>query len=786
MSKKVFKQTTLFSFGNAKSYGEDFNTSRETCNNNPISSNNVSSATSTTQSSSASTLSAPIDLGDVPVQPHLKEYPLRSFKDRMRSFSFKWFSKHPWLEYSVLGDEAYCFSCRKFSSNLKETKFRTEGYSNWKKAMEAKSGFHQHETSQHHQQSMKLWMDYKNRMETSKSVMSLVSTKVMSDNQKWLQAVVRVIKFLAKHGLPVRGEYDIYAFLHNQTDKSAKDGLFFSIIKDFIFVDHPDIKEISKKLPANAKYTSPDIQNEVIDVLTNLVALKIAGSVKASSYYTVCMDGTSNKEGTEMEAVVVRFVNDSFGIEEHVISVSDSRDINAEGLFKHLKYVLDKHSLSVDGIVSQLYDGAAVMSGNRSGVQARLSEYAKRTILYVHCFNHILHLVIVSVLKKVKDVKDYFDVVENLYLFFKKSAVRNNYEGSRLKRLIETRWSGHYEAILAIHDNYDEIIAALKEASVNTKLSVSDRCVASGLLSFLNNTAFVTLTCFLRNIFTHIQMATKQLQSPHCDAASTYQVVKSCTSILQDQRTNLKSTLRDVFRECQVMSSCFDVQTEPPQKKKRSTTMPSRFNNHIVDQILPGVADDPSNQNSLMSLFGEVFDITLDELNTRFNDENFSVIVSSFSLLPRCDTFFDPVHLKPLLEYALTIPTFKNKFQSDIVTSLAAECLVFKKCVLQKFSKDRKQVTMSDMLATFKTHYFESAPVLCNLLTVAALLGYSNVSCECVFSRQKQIDSPHRQCMTPKRMGNLTLLYYESQYCDEVSFDDFAIEWRKKNRKLLI
>ena len=96
------------------------------------------------------------------------------------------------------------------------------------------------------------------------------------------------------------------------------------------------------------------------------------------------------------------------------------------------------------------------------GIQAKLSEMCGRFILYIHCVNHRLHLVIKKILvKKVNkegeavetddvriEVQDFFEMVGGLYTFFKLDAVKELYTGRlTLKRLITTRWSGHLAAV---------------------------------------------------------------------------------------------------------------------------------------------------------------------------------------------------------------------------------------------------------------------------------------------------------------------------------------------------
>ena len=56
--------------------------------------------------------------------------------------------------------------------------------------------------------------------------------------------------------------------------------------------------------------------------------------------------------------------------------------------------------------------------------------------------------------------------MESLYKFFNKSAVWEFYEGSALKRLIETRWSGHYDSVNHVHNNYGDLINTLSASVI--------------------------------------------------------------------------------------------------------------------------------------------------------------------------------------------------------------------------------------------------------------------------------------------------------------------------------
>lgn len=101
------------------------------------------------------------------------------------------------------------------------------------------------------------------------------------------------------------------------------------------------------------------------------------------------------------------------------------------------------------------------MSGQHGGVQTLIQQHYGRTIPYVHCFNHRLHLVITDVLKNINACRLFIGEVKLLHNIFGRFKVRREYSGTNIPRLMEQRWSGHLNAINSIRKNYDELLETL-------------------------------------------------------------------------------------------------------------------------------------------------------------------------------------------------------------------------------------------------------------------------------------------------------------------------------------
>lgn len=222
---------------------------------------------------------------------------------------------------------------------------------------------------------------------------------------------------------------------------------------------------VVKTIPRNATYTCHDMHNELIRTLSDVVTEAIVEEV-GDSYYTLKVDGTRDPTGCENILIVLRFVNESYKITEHLLCIATAQKGDAQTLTDTVRSELNKIGLNcfAGKILSQVYDGAFVMSGKHGGVQQILQERVGHEIPYVHCLNHQLHLVVVHVMSAEPAISDFFEVCNSLYKFCRKPTVALHYKGAHLKRLLEQRWTGHLATVSVILNPFDDIKSILTDA----------------------------------------------------------------------------------------------------------------------------------------------------------------------------------------------------------------------------------------------------------------------------------------------------------------------------------
>ena len=68
------------------------------------------------------------------------------------------------------------------------------------------------------------------------------------------------------------------------------------------------------------KYTSHDIQNEILDIMALTVTREIGSVIRRASYYTIMADEITDASNREQVAVCFRWVDDDFECHEDFVA----------------------------------------------------------------------------------------------------------------------------------------------------------------------------------------------------------------------------------------------------------------------------------------------------------------------------------------------------------------------------------------------------------------------------------------------------------------------------------
>ena len=72
------------------------------------------------------------------------------------------------------------------------------------------------------------------------------------------------------------------------------------------------------------KYTSPEVQNEFLSIMSAQILRNIAANIQRAVYYTVMVDETTDKSNKEQVVVVLRWVDEAPEVHEQLYFTSST------------------------------------------------------------------------------------------------------------------------------------------------------------------------------------------------------------------------------------------------------------------------------------------------------------------------------------------------------------------------------------------------------------------------------------------------------------------------------
>jgi hypothetical protein len=139
-------------------------------------------------------------------------------------------------------------------------------------------------------------------------------------------------------------------------------GNFLELVK-LLASYNKDVKAVVlENAPRNAKYTSPDVQKEILSIYARKVQVAIREEI-GNSKFCIMVDEARDESKKEHMAIVIRFVSKEGHIMERFLDLIHVKDTAAVTLKESIYAVLADNNLSVNDIRGQGYDGASNMRG---------------------------------------------------------------------------------------------------------------------------------------------------------------------------------------------------------------------------------------------------------------------------------------------------------------------------------------------------------------------------------------------------------------------------------------
>eukprot|EP00794_Sanderia_malayensis_P018410 gene18410-20265_t len=592
-----------------------------------------------------------------PIRPTQCAFPVNK---QGRKFLTTWYSKYSWLEYSRSSDKAFCFYCRIFNKQISQKgdpAFINNGFSNWKKT----ERFSNHEQSECHRysvESFKAW-------EKQKPIDHLISegaAKRESYRQERVKKNCTIIgklfditRLLGKLNLAFRG--------HREDVDSANRGIFKEFV-EFVSQTDPILNEHLLSAPENAKYLSPEIQNQYIAMIGSAIRRETIRRVKEAGAYSIIADETPDNSKKEQLALVVRYVYQGV-VEERLLAVKTVDETDAKTLLKTIMDELNECEIPIAMLRGQCYDGASNVSGIHAGLQAapnamKCSSKTRTKLSPPKVFDLESNNAEASKMKKTTYV---------------------------LKKLSDTRWACRADSIKAIYHTIESVIATLEEI-IEKEKKPNIYAEAKGLLINIDFEFIFALEVLKAILFVSKGVSDK-LQTEDLDVVTGCERVADLNSAITELRNDAKFELfwQEATRKCKRL----DI-NEP--KEERIRKLPRRYE----ENPSTAVHLDPK-ANLRVNFYYNVLDLMTASISTRFDSHSAPILQGLFYLGPeRLDS---PEALKKI---QIAVDWYKDDLDTD---SLEGQLASLQKSQILKRVISTARARKEKKTATFVELYDE-------------------------------------------------------------------------------
>ena len=533
----------------------------------------------------------------------------------------------------------YCFHCRHFGRNLRETAFVIEGFNDWKHAFGEKDRgiIPSHTKSASHSSSEVAFKEWEKRRfdNTVLQVLDKHNRQEIEENRRYLTYIVNTIVFLGRQGLALRGS--------DESSGSFQRGNFLELV-DYTANLSPEFASLKKKMRRNATYLSPEIQNELITLIGNHLLDEISDELSKVKYFCLSADETKDTSHQEQLCVTLRYLKDG-NVVERFVGFHPLEQLNARFMAEKITKVVSK-VVPMDKCVAQVYDGAAVMKGQKNGVNAIISQdYPKA--LYLHCQSHVLNLCLVGTVSSVQEAEDFFCVLKTLYAFVTSSAVHPKFvsvqeqmkspkeQVKHLKSWPDTRWFCRISAIRAVHGTYAFILETLNWFA-DEEVNAERRLKATALKHQVAHFEFLLMLHVMLKLFSITESLTLCLQAKSLHAKASIDLIES--TIAELELLSQDDWFDEIFEQCLTLAGKYEFPVTLRSGERRKAKLPEKFSDSVVTHKVPDRRTDamsaPDAKVLAKRVCSDVVSMMVGEMKSRFSNKTLQFLRGFGALEP--------------------------------------------------------------------------------------------------------------------------------------------------------
>ena len=335
--------------------------------------------------------------------------PCRLVRGKNRKFNPAWLHDHKWMIHSVSTDSIYCVYCALFSTQRNDAKDRTFVSSpvcDWSK-MSKLSKRHVKEGANHYafvQMAENFLRVARGEQLCVADQFNVQNRQLVEKNRQILIEILEVIILCGRQSLPIRGHSEV--------------GSNFIAILSHHAKYSPLMSHHLQHANPCMKYTSPDVQNELIRLCGLAILDPLVNACNNSIFYGFIADEATDVSTMEYIAICTRYLvrnraTNRLEITEEFLGFVEAGRMTGETLAT--RGIRDRGGEDAQPRIRRRWQ-------IRRGVQVRIRQVIPGAV-YTHCKAHNVNLAIVHASTEPL-VRTMMDTVQHIAFSFNYSAKR--------------------------------------------------------------------------------------------------------------------------------------------------------------------------------------------------------------------------------------------------------------------------------------------------------------------------------------------------------------------------
>lgn len=228
---------------------------------------------------------------------------------------------------------------------------------------------------------------------------------------------------------------------------------------------------------------------------------------------------------------------------------------------------------------------------NTTDCKKKILEINNRAF-YVPCSAHSLNLVVNDAANITHDTVNFFNIIQEIYVFFSSSTKRwpiicKYLPDLKLKALSATRWSSRIDAVKPLRYHLEKIFDALLEISDNnsSEWDCTTSHKAHSLALNIQNYRFICSVVIWFDILNEINALSKMMQNPTINTQICINLLNKLIDKFTEYRTDVH--FERVLEEATNVARDLNVETDfPPIDTVRPRRKPTQFQYEQSDEVL--------------------------------------------------------------------------------------------------------------------------------------------------------------------------------------------------------